>query len=57
MELICKTCIHKTVCAYLAQTAMVINNINTDVKSDNYPGNVVINISCIDYVEEDSKRK
>lgn len=57
LELICKTCIHRTVCGCLAHTVRVIDNINVDVKSGNYPGNVVLHISCTDYIEEDDRTK
>ena len=48
----CKTCVHKTVCSYLAQTARIIANINTDIQSGNYPGNVILHISCVDYIKD-----
>ena len=56
LEVPCKTCEHRTVCAYLAQTARLIANINTDIHSGNYPGNVVLHISCADYIRDERKR-
>ena len=49
LEAPCKTCVHKTVCTYLAQTTRLIVNMNTDINSGNYPGNIVLHISCTDY--------
>lgn len=57
LEIICKTCIHTKVCAYLPNTVNTIENINTDIKSGNYQGNIVIKILCSNYVEEDRRRK
>lgn len=52
LEAPCKTCIHKTVCSCLAQTVNLISNMNTDINSGNYPCNVVLHISCTDYIRE-----
>lgn len=52
LEAPCKTCTHKTVCVYLAQTTRLIVNMNTDINSGNYPGNVVLHVSCTDYIRE-----
>lgn len=52
LEIPCKTCMHRTVCAHLPYTVNIIENINTDIKSGNYQGNIVLNISCTDYIKE-----
>ncbi len=52
LEAPCKTCMHKTVCAYVAQTTRLIVNMNTDINSGNYPSNVVLNLSCTEYVRK-----
>ncbi len=57
LEIMCKTCIHRTVCAHLPYTVNIIENINTDIKSGNYQGNIVLKISCAHYVEEDRRPK
>lgn len=50
LEAPCKTCMHKTVCKNVAETTRLIANINTDIQSGNYPGNVGLHISCTAYI-------
>jgi hypothetical protein len=56
LEFPCKTCLHKKVCGFLAQTTNLVCNINTDIDSGNYPGNVELHLSCVDYVAEEDRR-
>lgn len=56
LELICKTCTHKTVCGCLANTVRIIDNVNSDIKSGNYPANVALHISCTEYLRDERKR-
>lgn len=52
LEILCKTCMHRTVCSHLPHTVNIIENMNTDIKSDNYPDNIVLHISCTNYTRE-----
>ena len=52
LEIPCKTCIHRTVCAHLPYTVNIIENMNTDIKSGNYQANIVLHVSCTEYTRE-----
>ena len=52
LEIPCKTCMHNNVCSHLPYTVNIIENINTDINSGNYQANIVLHLSCTEYVRE-----